>query len=78
MGTRRHGDVETRRCGSSGRRGGCLKAQIMRKTRRYGVNIVGSEVMGLVPMVALIDAAVYYLGLEDFSMEQILEVRIME
>ena len=40
--------------------------------------MVGSEVVGLVPMEALIDAAVYYLGLEDFSMEQVLEARIME
>ena len=45
---------------------------------RYGVNIVGSEIIGLVPMEALIDAAVYYLGVEDFTMEQVLEARIME
>ncbi|QIB27359.1 glutamate formimidoyltransferase [Caloranaerobacter azorensis] len=48
------------------------------EARRYGVNIVGSEIIGLVPMEALIDTAVYYLGVEDFSMEQILETRIME
>lgn len=45
---------------------------------RYGVSIVGSEIIGLVPMEALIDTAVYYLGVEDFSMEQILENRLME
>lgn len=45
---------------------------------RYGVAIVGSEVIGLLPMEALIDTAVYYLGIEDFSMEQILENRLME
>ncbi len=45
---------------------------------RYGVSIVGSEVIGLLPMEALIDTAVYYLGIEDFSMEQILENRLME
>jgi glutamate formiminotransferase / 5-formyltetrahydrofolate cyclo-ligase len=48
------------------------------EARRYGVSVVGSEIVGLVPMAALIDAAVYYLGLEDFSMEQVLEARIME
>ncbi|KPU27763.1 glutamate formiminotransferase [Caloranaerobacter sp. TR13] len=48
------------------------------EARRYGVNIVGSEIIGLVPMEALIDTAVYYLGIEDFSMEQVLEARIME
>jgi glutamate formiminotransferase len=45
---------------------------------RYGVTIAGSEIIGLLPMEALIDTAVYYLGVEDFSMEQILENRLME
>lgn len=45
---------------------------------RYGVSIVGSEVIGLVPMQALIDCAEYYLGIENFKAEQILESRIME
>jgi glutamate formiminotransferase len=48
------------------------------EARRYGVSVVGSEVIGLVPMEALIDTAAYYLGLENFSMEQVLEYRIYE
>lgn len=32
------------------------------EARRYGVSIVGSEIIGLVPMEALIDTASYYLG----------------
>ena len=32
----------------------------------------------VVPMEALIDTASYYLGLENFSMQQVLEARIME
>ena len=48
------------------------------EARRYGVSIVGSEIIGLVPMEALIDTASYYLGLEGFSMDQVLEARIME
>lgn len=48
------------------------------EARRYGVAVVGSEIVGLVPMEALIDTASYYLGLENFSMQQILESRIME
>jgi glutamate formiminotransferase / 5-formyltetrahydrofolate cyclo-ligase len=51
---------------------------IRMEARRYGVNIVGSEIIGLVPMEALIDTAVYYLGVENFSMDQVLEKRIME
>lgn len=48
------------------------------EARRYGVTIVGSEIIGLLPMEALIDTASYYLGLENFSMQQVLEARIME
>lgn len=48
------------------------------EARRYGVNIVGSEIIGLVPMMALVDTAAYYLGLEGFGENQILEARIME
>ena len=48
------------------------------EARRYGVNVIGSEIVGLVPMEALIDTAAFYLGLEDFSMEQVLETRIYE
>ena len=48
------------------------------EARRYGVPVVGSEIIGLVPMEALIDTASYYLGLENFSINQVLEARIME
>lgn len=43
---------------------------------RYGVNVVGSEIIGLVPMQALVDTADYYLRLENFSMNQVLETRL--
>lgn len=48
------------------------------EARRYGVNVIGSEIVGLVPMEALMDAAAYYLGLEEFSVDQVLESRIWE
>jgi len=48
------------------------------EAKRYGVNVVGSEIVGLVPMEALIDTAVYYMGIEKFTMEQVLEARIWE
>ncbi len=48
------------------------------EARRYGVPVVGSEIVGLVPMAALIDSAVYYMGIEDFSSDQILEARLLE
>ena len=45
---------------------------------RYGIAVVGAEVIGLVPMEALVDVAAYYLGLEDFSIDKVLESRLME
>ena len=45
---------------------------------RYGVSIVGCELVGLVPLQAVVDTASYYLGLEGFSAKQILESRITE
>jgi glutamate formiminotransferase len=48
------------------------------EARRYGVSVIGSEVIGLVPMDALIGTAEYYLGIEEFSYDQVLEKRIME
>ncbi len=48
------------------------------EAQRYGVPVVGAEVIGLVPMGALVDVAAYYLGLEDFSIDQVLEARLME
>jgi glutamate formiminotransferase len=43
---------------------------------RYGVNVVGSEIIGLIPMQALVDTADYYLRLEDFKFDQVLETRL--
>jgi glutamate formiminotransferase len=46
------------------------------EAERYGVNITGSEIVGLVPMEALLDAAAFYLRLEGFQVEQVLEKRL--
>ena len=46
------------------------------EARRYGVNVISSEVIGLIPMAALVQSAEYYLQIENFSMDQILEKRI--
>ncbi len=43
---------------------------------RYGVDIIGSEIVGLVPVDALIDVVEYYLRLEDFQKDQVLEKRL--
>lgn len=46
------------------------------EAKRYGVNVIGSEVIGLLPMQALVDCAEYYLQIENFSPDQILESRL--
>jgi glutamate formiminotransferase len=43
---------------------------------RYGVSVVGSEIVGLVPGDALLAAADFYLQLEDFEPSQVLENRL--
>ncbi len=41
---------------------------------RYGVHVIGTEVIGLCPMKALIDSAEYYLQIEDFDFnKQVIE-----
>jgi glutamate formiminotransferase/formiminotetrahydrofolate cyclodeaminase len=49
---------------------------IKSEARRYGVNVVGSEIVGLTPLEAMIQVADFYLGLENFSSEQILESKL--
>lgn len=45
---------------------------------RYGVPVIGSEVIGLLPMEALVDTAMYYLQLEGFETSQVIEARLLE
>lgn len=45
---------------------------------KYGVKVTGSEIIGLLPLNALIDVAKYYLKLEDFNSLRIIEKRIWE
>lgn len=48
------------------------------EARRYGVNVIASEIIGLTPMQALIDTAEYYLQLEGFnSKTQVLENHLL-
>lgn len=43
---------------------------------RKGVNILGCELIGMSPADAFYDVAEFYLGLEDFSYDQIIEVML--
>jgi len=48
------------------------------EAERHGVDILESEIVGLVPSGALIDVAEHYLKLRDFSSDQIIENRLLE
>lgn len=51
---------------------------VKREAARYGVAVLESEVVGLVPQGALVAAAEYYLQLEGFLPRQVLETRLRE
>jgi len=49
---------------------------VRREAARYGVGIAGSEIVGLIPQAALDRSADYFLQIENFSPDLILENRI--
>ena len=49
---------------------------VKREAARYGVSILESEIVGLVPSAALVGAAEFYLQLERFGDQQILEHKL--
>jgi glutamate formiminotransferase len=51
---------------------------IRAEAARHGVTVTHSEVVGLIPLDALLDAAVAFLQLEDFTRDQVLESRLWE
>jgi glutamate formiminotransferase / 5-formyltetrahydrofolate cyclo-ligase len=51
---------------------------VKREAARYGVSVLESEIVGLVPSAALTQAAEFYLQLEGFSGKQVLENKLRE
>ena len=49
---------------------------VKREAARYGVGILESEIVGLIPSAALTSAAEYYLQLERFGGDQVLEKKL--
>jgi glutamate formiminotransferase len=48
------------------------------EAERHGVAVVGSEIVGLVPLDALLGVVDFYLRLSDFTRNQVLEARLLE
>jgi len=51
---------------------------IKREAARYGVSVLESEIIGLVPAAALLSSAEYFLQIGGFRPEQVLETRLMQ
>jgi len=51
---------------------------IRREAARYGVSVESSELVGMIPQRALVDAAAWYLQLDNFEPRLIIENRLME
>ncbi len=51
---------------------------VKREAARYGVSVASSEIVGMVPMQALLNVAQYYLQLDDFTVERIVEKGVLE
>jgi glutamate formiminotransferase len=49
---------------------------VKREAARYGVNVLESEIVGLVPAAALQQSVEFYLQLEGFSGAQVLENKL--
>lgn len=49
---------------------------VKREAERYGVAVLESEIVGLVPAAALIETAMHHLQLERFNLDQVLERKL--
>ncbi|MCD6419837.1 MAG: glutamate formimidoyltransferase [Synergistetes bacterium] len=48
------------------------------EAKRWGVEVIGTEIIGLLPVDAILDSAKYYMQIKDFSDNQVLELRLLE
>jgi glutamate formiminotransferase/formiminotetrahydrofolate cyclodeaminase len=55
-----------------------VQETVRREAARYGLVITKAELIGLTPQAALMDAAQWYLQLDDFETNQVLEYRLAE
>lgn len=51
---------------------------VRREAARFGVSVVESELIGLIPLDAVLDTAAYYLQLPKLDRSQVIEARIWE
>lgn len=47
------------------------------EAKRYGVGVVNTELIGLLPLQALVDSAAYYMQIDGFSIDQVIETNLI-
>jgi glutamate formiminotransferase len=48
------------------------------EARRFGVSVKGAEIIGLVPLEALVDTVSFYLGIPELKVTQVLEYHLLD
>lgn len=48
------------------------------EAKRYGVTVANTELIGMIPLQALIDSAMYYMQIEKLDQEQVIETLLIE
>ena len=51
---------------------------IKREAARYGVNVVESEIIGMVPLKAVMDTFMWYLQVNEFDISRVIEYKILD
>ncbi|MCF4114332.1 MULTISPECIES: glutamate formimidoyltransferase [Dethiosulfovibrio] len=51
---------------------------IRMEAARWGVTVNGTEVYGMIPVAAMLDSAAYYMQIDDFDPNQVLELKLLE
>lgn len=50
---------------------------IKREAARYGVNVLESEIIGMVPLQAVLDSFMWYLQVNDFDINRVIEQKVL-
>ncbi|MDD2207264.1 MAG: glutamate formimidoyltransferase [Aminobacterium sp.] len=51
---------------------------IKAEAARWGVTINGTEVYGMIPAAAILESSAYYMQIDDFKRNQVLEIKLLE
>ncbi len=51
---------------------------IKREAERYGVPVIGSEIVGMVPMRAIVETFMWYLQIDEFDQTRVIESKLLE